>query len=329
VKAILYTKFGPPEVLQLQDVEKPSPKDQDVLVKVHAASINALEWRRFTLPRLFVRLLTGGLRDPRDKTVGADFAGRVEAIGTAVTQLKQGDEVFGIRRGSLAEYVSTPEKYVALKPSNLSFEAAAAVPLAALTALQALRDQGKIQSGQKVLINGAGGGVGTYAVQIAKSYGAEVTAVCGPRNLNVARSIGADHVVDYTKEDFTKSGRHYDLIVAANGYHSILEYRRALNPNGIYVVVGGAMAQMFQALLLGAFLSWTGTKKFKGMMTRPNQEDLIVLKELLESCKIVSVIDRCYPLGEAVEAMRYVLEGHVRGKVILTNEQDQVPQNVR
>ena len=320
MKAVLYTKYGPPDVLQLQDIEKPSPKDQEVLVKVHAASINALEWRRFTLPKVVVRLMGGGLREPKDKSIGADFAGRVEAVGAAVTQFKPGDEVYGIRRGSLAEYVCAPEKYTALKPTNVSFEAAAAVPLAGLTALQALRDQGKIQAGQKVLINGAGGGVGTFAVQIAKSFGAEVTAVCGPRNQDVARSIGADHVMDYTKEDFTKSGQRYDLIVAANGYHPILDYRRALNPNGIYVVVGGDMAQMFQALLLGPLLSWAGNRKMRGMMTRPNQKDLLFLKELLEAGRVVPAIDRCYPLDEAVAAMRYVLEGHVRGKVVLTIE---------
>jgi NADPH:quinone reductase-like Zn-dependent oxidoreductase len=204
-----------------------------------------------------------------------------------------------------------------LKPANISFESAAGVPLAALTALQALRDQGKIQAGQKVLINGAGGGVGTFAVQIAKSYATEVTAVCGPRNVEVVRSAGADKVLDYTKEDFTKDGQQYDLIVAANGYHSIFEYRRALKPNGIYVVVGGDFTQMFQALLLGPFLSRSG-KKMTGMMTRPNHHDLVFLKDLIEAGKFVPVIDRCYPLTEAADAHRYVLEGHVRGKVILT-----------
>ncbi len=212
-----------------------------------------------------------------------------------------------------------PEKWIALKPANVSFEAAAAVPVAALTALQALRDPGKIQAGQQVLVHGAGGGVGTFAVQIAKSLGAEVTAVCGPRNLEVARSAGADHVMDYTKEDFTKSGQQYDLIVAANGYHSIFDYRRALKPKGIYVVVGGDLTQMFQALILGPFLSRSG-KKMTGMMTRPNHDDLVFLKDLIEAGKFVPVIDRCYPLAEAADAHRYVLEGHVRGKVVLTTD---------
>jgi NADPH:quinone reductase-like Zn-dependent oxidoreductase len=317
MKAILYTKYGPPDVLELGDIERPSPKEDEVLVRVHAASINALEWRRFTLPKIMVRIMCGGLFEPRDKSLGADFAGHVEAVGTKVTQYRPGDEVFGIRRGSFAEYVCAPEKWIALKPANISFESAAGVPLAALTALQALRDQGKIQAGQKVLINGAGGGVGTFAVQIAKSYATEVTAVCGPRNVEVVRSAGADKVLDYTKEDFTKDGQQYDLIVAANGYHSIFEYRRALKPNGIYVVVGGDFTQMFQALLLGPFLSRSG-KKMTGMMTRPNHHDLVFLKDLIEAGKFVPVIDRCYPLTEAADAHRYVLEGHVRGKVILT-----------
>jgi NADPH:quinone reductase-like Zn-dependent oxidoreductase len=319
MKAILYTKYGPPDVLELHEIEKPSPKEDEVLVRIHAASINALEWRRFTLPKMMVRIMGGGIREPKNKSLGADFAGRVEAVGAGVTQYKLGDEVFGIRRGSFAEYVCAPEKMIALKPANISFEAAAAIPLAGLTALQALRDTGKIQAGKKVLIHGAGGGVGTFAVQISKSLGTEVTAVCGPRNLEVVSSAGADHVIDYTREDFTKSGKQYDLIIAANGYHSIFEYRRALKPNGVYVVVGGDLTQMLQALVLGPFLSRSG-RKMTGMMTRPNHDDLVFLKELIEAGKFVPVIDRCYPLAKAAEAHRYVLEGHVRGKVILTND---------
>jgi len=319
MKAILYTKYGPPEVLELHEIEKPSPKEDEVLVRVYAASINALEWRRFTLPKFMVRIFGGGLFEPRDKSLGADFAGTVEAVGTGVTQYKPGDEVFGFRRGSFAEYVCAPEKFIAPKPANVSFEAAAAVPLAALTALQALRDSGKIRAGQKVLINGAGGGVGTFAVQIAKAFGAEVTAVCGPRNLDIIRAAGADKVLDYSKEDFTKNGLQYDLIIAANGYRSIFEYRRSLKPNGIYVVVGGDLTQMVQALVLGPFLSRSG-RKMTGMMTRPNHDDLVFLKDLIESGKFAPVIDRCYPLAEAVDAHRYVLQGHVRGKVILTND---------
>jgi NADPH:quinone reductase-like Zn-dependent oxidoreductase len=317
MKSILYTKYGPPDVLELHEIGKPSPKEDEVLVRVHAASINALEWRRFTLPKILVRIMGGGLFEPKDKSLGADFAGRVEAVGVRITQYKPGDEVFGIRRGSFAEYVCAPEKWVALKPANISFEAAAAVPVAALTALQALRDPGKIQAGQKVLIHGAGGGVGTSAVQIAKSLGTEVTAVCGPRNIEVVCSAGADRVLDYTKEDFANDGQLYDLIVAANGYRSIFDYRRALKPKGNYVVVGGDLTQMFQALVLGRFLSRSG-RKMTGMMTRPNHDDLVFLKELIEAGKFVPVIDRCYPLTEAAAAHWYVLEGHVRGKVILT-----------
>ena len=319
MKAILYTKYGPPDVLELHEVDKPIPKGDEVLVRVHAASINALEWRRFTLPKIMVRIMGGGLREPKDKSFGADFAGHVEAVGDGVRQYKPGDEVFGVRRGSFAEYVCAPEKWIALKPANISFEAAAAIPVAALTALQAVRDQGKIQAGQKVLIHGAGGGVGTFAVQIAKALGAAVSAVCGPRNLEVVRAAGADRVIDYTKEDFTNSGQQYDLIVAANGYRSIFDYKRALKPNGKYVVVGGDLTQMLQALVIGPFLSRSG-RKMTGMMTRPNHDDLVFLKELIEAGKFVPVVDRCYPLAQAIEAHRYVLEGHVRGKVILTNE---------
>jgi NADPH:quinone reductase-like Zn-dependent oxidoreductase len=318
MKAIIYTKYGPPDVLQLQEIDKPSPGENEVLVKVHAASVNALDWRHFTLPTVIVRMMMGGLRRPKHKSFGADMAGRVEAVGAAVKQFQPGDEVYGVRRGAFAEYVCAPENYVAPKPSNLSFEAAAAVPLAAFTALQGLRDQGKIQRGQKVLINGAGGGVGSFAVQLAKSFGAEVTAVCSTRNLDISRSIGADHVIDYTQEDFTRNGQHYDLIIAANGYHSILDYRRALKPNGIYVVLGGSLAQLLQVMLLGPLLSWSGNQKMKGMMANINQNDLVFLKDLLEAGKVVPVIDRFYPLSEVAEAIRYLLKGHARGKVVIT-----------
>jgi NADPH:quinone reductase-like Zn-dependent oxidoreductase len=318
MKAILYTKYGPPDVLQFRDIDKPSPKDDEVLVKVHAASVNALEWRRFTLPPIMVRLIGGGLHEPKDKSIGGDLAGRVEAVGANAKQFRPGDEVFGVRRGSFAEYVCAPEDRLVLKPANVSFEAAAAVPIAALTALQGIRDQGKIQAGQKVLINGAGGGVGTFAVQIAKSFGAEVTAVCSTRNQDMVRSIGADHVIDYTKEDFTKNGRHYDLIVAVNGYHPILDYRRALTPSGIYVVLGGSMGQMLQGMLLAPLLSRIGNKKMRGLMTNANQKDLVFLKDLLEAGKVAPVIDRRYPLGDVSEAIKYLVEGHAGGKVVIT-----------
>jgi NADPH:quinone reductase-like Zn-dependent oxidoreductase len=319
MKAIVQTKYGPPEVLQFREVEKPTPKDNQVLVKVHAASVNALDWRPFTMTPIFIRLM-GGLLNPKDPSLGVDAAGWVEAVGSNVTQFQPGDEVFGVARGAFAEYALAGEGKLALKPANLSFEAAAAVPIAACTALQGLRDQGQIQPGQRVVINGAGGGVGTFAVQLAKSFGAEVTAVCSTRNLDMVRSIGADHVLDYTREDFTKNGRRYDLIIAANGYHPIRDYWRALSPNGIYVVLGGSMAQIIQGLLLGPSVSRIGNKKVGFMLAHSNQKDLVFIRELLEAGKVVPVIDRCYPLSEVAEAIRYLTEGHAQGKVIITVE---------
>jgi len=326
MKAIVYTEYGPPDVLHLKDVEKPAPKDNEILVKVHAASVNAYDWHLLTADIFLVRLMGGGLNKPKNTRLGADIAGRVEAVGGNVKQFQPGDEVFGdiagLGGGSFAEYVSVPESALALKPANLSFEQAAAVPMAAVTALQGLRDEGQIQPGQKVLINGASGGVGTFAVQIAKSFGAEVTAVCSTRNLDMARSLGADHVIDYTEEDFTQNRQLYDLILAVNGYHPISAYKRALTPEGIYVMAGGSMAQIFQAMLLGPLMSITGDKKMGGVSAKPSQKDLIFLKELLETGKIVSVIDRLYPLSETAEALRYLGEGHARGKVIITLEQN-------
>jgi NADPH:quinone reductase-like Zn-dependent oxidoreductase len=326
MKAIVYTEYGPPDVLHLKDVEKPAPKDNEILVKVHAASVNAYDWHLLTADIFLVRLMGGGLNKPKNTRLGADIAGRVEAVGGNVKQFQPGDEVFGdiagLGSGGFAEYVSVPESALALKPANLSFEQAAAVPMAAVTALQGLRDEGQIQPGQKVLINGASGGVGTFAVQIAKSFGAEVTAVCSTRNLDMARSLGADHVIDYTEEDFTQNGQLYDLILAVNGYHPISAYKRALTPEGIYVMAGGSMAQIFQAMLLGPLMSITGDKKMGGVSAKPSQKDLIFLKELLETSKIVPVIDRRYPLSETAEALRYLGEGHARGKVIITLEQN-------
>ena len=318
MKAIVYTKYGPPDVLQVREVEKPAPQDNQVLVKVHAASANALDWRPFTLTPILVRLIRGGLLKPKDTSLGADIAGRVEAIGATVTQFQSGDAVFGVAKGAFAEYACAAENRLALKPANVSFEAAAAVPVAAFTALQGLRDKGRIQPGQKVLIYGASGGVGTFAVQIAKSFGAEVTAVCRTRNVDMVRSIGADHVIDYTTENFTHNGQRYDLIIAANGYHSILDYRRALNPGGICVVLGGSMGQIFQALLLAPLISKIGNKKIVNLLARSNQKDLVVMGELLEAGKVVPVIDRRYPLSEVADAIRYLVEEHARGKVVIT-----------
>ena len=249
MKAIICPRYGSPDVLQLREVEKPVPQADEVLIQIHAASLNSRDLRMLRANPFFMRLMPGGFFRPKNKILGGDFAGRVEEIGRGVTQFKPGDEVFGYLpsatgRGTFAEYVCARENYISLKPANLTFEQAAAVPLAAMTALQGLRDKGNIQPGQKVLINGASGGVGTFAVQIAKAFGAEVTAVCSTRNLEMVRSLGADHVIDYTKEDFTKNGLKYDLILAVNGYHPISDYLRALKPEGSYVVAGGSMLQL-------------------------------------------------------------------------------------
>jgi NADPH:quinone reductase-like Zn-dependent oxidoreductase len=271
-----------------------------------------------------VRLMGGGLLKPKRTIPGADVAGQVEAVGKDVKQFRPGDEVFGDiaggGSGGLAEYASVLEKVLTLKPVNLSFVQAAAVPMAAVTALQGLRDIGQIKPGQKVLINGASGGVGTFAVQIAKSFGAEVTAVCSTRNLEMARSLGADHVIDYSKEDFTKNGQQYDLILAANGYHPLSAYKRALAPKGIYAMVGGTTAQIFQAVLLGSWMSKPEGKKMSAVTAASSQKDLVLIKELLETGKIVPVIDQCYSFDETPEALRYLGKGHARGKVVITVE---------
>ncbi|HSO12493.1 MAG TPA: NAD(P)-dependent alcohol dehydrogenase [Anaerolineales bacterium] len=322
MKAIVYTKYGSPDVLQLKDVAKPALTENEVLVKVHAASVNAADWHLLTADIFLVRLMGMGLFKPKKTILGADIAGRVEAVGRNVKQFQPGDEVFGDismhGNGSFAEYATAPESALALKPTNLSFEEAAAVPLAATTALQGLRDQGQIQPGQKVLINGASGGVGMFAVQIAKSFGAEVTAVCSTRNLDQARSLGADQVIDYNKEDFTKNGQKYDLILAANGYHSLAAYKRALTSKGIYVMAGGFPAQLFQAMLLGPWMSESGGRKLGGVSAKANQKDLVLLKGLLEAGKVVPVIDKRYSLSEVPAALRYLGAGHARGKIVIT-----------
>jgi NADPH:quinone reductase-like Zn-dependent oxidoreductase len=323
MKAIVQHKYGSPDVLQLKEVEKPTPKDDEVLIKIHAASVNAYDWHFLTADIFLIRLMGGGLLKPKNTRPGADIAGRVEAVGRNVKQFQPDDEVFGdIGRGGFAEYACTPDSRLALKPANLSFEEAAAVPMAALTALQGLRDEGQIHPGQKVLIYGASGGVGTFAVQIAKTFGAEVTAVCSPRNLDQARFIGADHIIDYTKENFTQNGQQYDLILAANGYHSLSAYKRALAPKGIYVMAGGSMAQIFQAMLMGSWMSETGGKKMGGVSAKMDQKDLGLIKELIEAGKVKPVIDRSYSLSEAAEALRYLGAGHAQGKVVITMEQN-------
>jgi NADPH:quinone reductase-like Zn-dependent oxidoreductase len=322
MKAIVCTKYGSPDVLQLQEVAKPALKDDEVLIKVYAASINSRDWRRMRANPFFIRLMVGGLLKPKNSILGVDMAGRVEAVGRNVRQYKPGDEVFGylFRYGgrTFAEYVSASEYEIALKPANLSFEQAAAVPLAAITALQGLRDKGNIQPGQKVLINGASGGVGTFAVQIAKSFGAEVTGVCTTRNLEMVRSLGADHVIDYKKEDFTQNGQRYDLILAVNGYHPISDYLHALKPEGTYVVTGGSMFQLFQAASSRKRIAKTRYQKIYVVSLEHNEKDLVEIKELLGSGKIMPVIDGCYPLSKTSEAFWYFEKVHPRGKVIIS-----------
>lgn len=315
MKAILFTEYGSPDVLQFKDVEKPVPADNEVLIKVYAASANPLDWHSMRGAPFLARV-EFGLQKPRDPRLGADVAGRVEAVGKNVTQFQIGDEVFGdIFKGSFAEYACTSEKLLAAKPVNSSYEAAAAVPVAALTALQGLRDKGQIRSGQKVLINGASGGVGTFAVQIAKSYGTEVTGVCSTRNLDLVRSIGADHVIDYTKEDFTNNGQRYDLIFDTIGNLSVSGCQRALSPTGICAIAGfTTMFHLFQVMLFGG--------KKVGMMetAKADKKDLLFIKELLETGKVVPVIDRTYKLSETAEAIRYLETSRARGKVVITVE---------
>jgi NADPH:quinone reductase-like Zn-dependent oxidoreductase len=321
MKAIVYTQYGSPDVLQLKTVEKPTPKDNEVLIKVHAASVNAADLH-YLRGAPYVFRFACGLLKPKNPLLGADVAGRIEAVGKNVTQFQVGDEVFGdlsdYGRGTFAEYVCASEDVLVSKPNRLSFEEAAAVPVAAVTALGGLRNTALVQSGHKVLINGASGGVGTFAVQIAKAFGAEVTAVCSTRNLGTARSLGADHVIDYTQQDFTQNGQRYDLIMGVNGYHPLADYKRALSPTGTYVMTGGSSAQMFEAMLLGPFMSKRGGKKMGNSAAKPSQKDLSFMAELLEAGKVVPVIDRCFSLAEAAEALQYLEAGHATGKIVIT-----------
>jgi NADPH:quinone reductase-like Zn-dependent oxidoreductase len=323
MKAIVLTKYGSPQrVLHFAEVEKPTPKEDEVLVKVHAASVTFSNLIMVTGNPFFVRLMAGGLFKPRPAILGSDVAGRVEAIGKNIKRFQLGDEVFGYlagddgKKGGYAEYVCAPEKAFGLKPVNLTWEQAAAVPEAALVALQAVRDDGQIQNGQNVLVYGASGGIGTFTVQIAKAFGADVTGVCSTKNVDLVRSLGADHVIDYTKEDFTKNGQRYDLIVATAGYRSIYDYKRALSPQGIYVCTGGAWSQIFQTLLLAKRLSEPAGKKLGVLMMKPDF-DFATLKELIEAGKVKPVIDRCYPLNETGEAFEYYRTRHARGKVVI------------
>jgi NADPH:quinone reductase-like Zn-dependent oxidoreductase len=315
MKAIVYHRYGSPDVLELQEIEKPIIKDDQVLVKVHAASVNWLDWHFLTGTPFLARLMAGLLK-PKNKVLGIDVAGRVEAVGANVTQFQPGDEVFGSSsHGCFAEYVGVSEEGVVTKPANLTFEEAAAVPGAASPALQALRDCGQIQPGQKVLINGASGGVGTFAVQIAKSFGAEVTGVCSTRNLDLVRSIGADHVIDYTQEDFTQNGERYDLIFDVVAKRSFSDCKRALRPQGIYVTT-----EFSPVLALGGWWkSMSGSKKMVPLPPKPpSKTDLAFMKELLEAGKVTPTVDRRYSLSELPDALRYLEKGHARGKVVIT-----------
>jgi len=323
MKAIVYRCYGSPDVLEFEDVEKPTPADNEVLVKVHAASVNPLDWHYMRGSPYLMRL-GSGLGAPKDSRMGVDFAGTVEAVGKNVTRFKPGDEVFGGRSGAFAEYVIVPDdRAMALKPSNATFEQAASMPIAAITALQALRDKGQLKPGQKVLINGASGGVGTFAVQIAKSFGAEVTGVCSTRNVEMVRSIGADHVVDYTKEDYTESGQQYDLIIDNVGNHSLLANRRVLNSDGIFVIIGGPkgnwlapLINPIKALMLSPFVG----QEFVMLLAKMDKDDLTILGNLMQADKVTAVIDRRYRLSEVPAAIRYSEEGHARGKIVIDLE---------
>ncbi len=326
MKAIVYCDYGLTN-LKLEDIEKPTPNDDQILVKVRAASVNPYDWHFIEGTPKIVRLLGVGLRKPKDTRVGVDFAGTVEAVGKRVTQFKPGDDVFGGRGGAFAEYVCRrAEGAVALKPASIPFEQAASVNIAGITALQAIRDKGKVQPGQKVLINGASGGVGTFAVQIAKSFGADVTGVCSTRNVDLVRSLGADHVIDYTKEDFAKGAERYDVILDNVPNHSLSECRHILNPKGKYVMIGGGgpndsrwigpFGRVIHALLVSPFIS----QEMGMMMADANQKDLTVLADMMQSGKVKPVIDRTYKLSEVPQAIRYLEEGHARGKVIISVE---------
>jgi NADPH:quinone reductase-like Zn-dependent oxidoreductase len=336
MKAAVYRRYGPPDVVvQIEDVEKPVPKGNEVLIKVRSASANPLDGALMKGRPYIARIMTG-LRKPNITRLGVDVAGQVEAVGRDVTQFKPGDEVFGscIRdpqasgvkvwdcQGAFAEYVCAPESTVVMKPDNVTFEQAASAPVPAFTALQGIRDKGHIQPGQKALINGAGGGVGTFAVQIAKSFGAEVTGVCSRRNVDMVRSLGADQVIDYTQEDFTKSGQRYDLLFDCVGNHSLSASRRVLNPKGICIMVGdrsgrgisGVLARLIAALVL----SWFVSQKLVTFLARPNKEDLTIIRDLMATGKLIPVIDKRYSLSEVPRAIRYLGEGHARGKVVIT-----------
>ncbi|WP_420627399.1 NAD(P)-dependent alcohol dehydrogenase [Candidatus Leptofilum sp.] len=320
MKAIAYMQYGSPDVLTFQETEKPTPKENEVLVKVHAAAINKGNLVILEGKPYLARLMAGGLFRPKRNILGNDIAGQVVAVGKNVQQFQPGDAVFGESGfGGFAEYVCAPETTLVLKPANITFAQAAAVPLAAVTALRGIRAKNGLQPGQKVLINGASGGVGTFAILIAKAVGAEVTAVCSTGKIEMVRAIGADHAIDYTKEDSTKNGQKYDLIIGVNGYRSLSDYKRALTSDGTYVCTGGEMAQVFQSMLLGPFISKVSSQKIINIgVVKSSPEELAFIRELLETGKIVPVIDRCYPLNEVPTAFRYLEKEHAKGKIVIT-----------
>ncbi len=320
MKAVIQEKYGSADVLELREVARPVPKENELLIRIHAASVNAYDWHIMHAKPFVVRFARGFTK-PKNPTLGADIAGVVEAVGSKVTQFQPGDEVFGDLSasgdGGFAEYVTAPEEAMILKPAEMTFAQAAAVPMAAVTALQGLRDAGKLQPGQKVLINGASGGVGSFAVQIAKLLGAEVTAVCSTSKMEQARALGADHVIDYTQEDFTQSGKQYDLILGVNGGRSLGDYERALTPTGIYVMAGGSNSQIFSAVLFGSFKSKDGGRTMTNVSAKPNQTDLAFICDAILAGNITPLLDREYPLSQTADAIRYVEDGHARGKVII------------
>jgi NADPH:quinone reductase-like Zn-dependent oxidoreductase len=322
MKAVVYTRYGPPDVLQLQEVEKPAPRDDEVLVRVHTVSLNASDWEFLTGAPLYTRMW--GPLKPGYRILGSDIAGIVEGVGKDVTQFEPGDQVFGDVldvKGCLAEYACAPENELRLKPASLTFEQAAAIPQAASVALQGLRDKGQLRQGESVLINGAGGGAGSFAIQMARYFGAEVTGVDSTEKLDMMRSIGADHVIDYTEEDFTRNGKLYDLILDFVAHRSIFDYRRALSPYGRYVMVGGFWGPILQALFLGPLISIASTRKM-GLLLAKTNKDLDYVIELIESGKVVPVIDKRYSLGEVPAAFRHLGEGHAKGKLVVCLEPD-------
>jgi NADPH:quinone reductase-like Zn-dependent oxidoreductase len=319
MKAIVQNSYGSPDVLKLEEVQKPTPMDNQLLIKVHAVSVNRSDWEGLTGKPLYARI--GGLFKPRDKVLGSDIAGIVESVGKDVKLFKAGDEVYGLLLnygGGFAEYACKSEKAMALKPVGMTFEEAASIPQAAFIALQGIQDKGKARAGQKVLINGAGGGTGAFAIQLARLAGAEVTGVDNTEKLDFMHSLGADHVIDYTQQDFTKNGQQYDLILDVIANRSVFAYQRALKPNGNYFMAGGSALTIFQMLLLGSLIKRISSKTIKLLLVETDAKDLVYITELIESGKVKLAIDKHYPLNETAEALRYLGEGHAKGKVVIT-----------